>query len=64
MAFWLIAVGVAAAASVGMSVAGGIKQEQYAKEGMEHSKKITLLNAVGDVISSIAESPKSIPQFH
>lgn len=64
MAFWMAFVGLAAAGSVGTSIAGGIKKEEYAKEGIEHSKKITYLNAVGDVISSKAEAPRAIPQFH
>jgi hypothetical protein len=63
MAFWMIAVGVAAAAQVGTTIAGGVMQEKYAKEGIEHQKKITLLNATGDVITATAQAPQAIPIY-
>lgn len=63
MAFWMIAVGVAVAAQVGTTVASGVIGEKNAKEGAEHQKNITYLNAVSEIISSQGNAPKAIPQL-
>jgi hypothetical protein len=62
MAFWLIAVGVAAAAQVGTTIASGVVADNNAKKGIEHQKDITYLNAVSEIISSQSNAPKAIPQ--